>query len=91
MNELSLSTGMLVLYKAFKELLGYVEEYPTMHYFGISREAQTMMGIKILTGLFGQKLHCGNVVSMPYHLLACYSMMLISQKNYNYLLYECHA
>ena len=53
----------------FSLLVGHVNEYPTMHYFGNPRHTQSMIAYKILTEYFGkssEKLHCGNVVNMPY-------------------------
>ena len=48
----------------------YVEEYPTMHYFGIPRNMQSMKPHKwfwlSIHSNFGPKLHSGNVVAMPY-------------------------
>ena len=32
--------------------IGYVNEYPTMHYFGIPRDTQSMIAYKILTEYF---------------------------------------
>ena len=48
--------------------IGHVNEYPTMHYFGIPRHTQSMIANKILTEYFwkfSEKFHCGNVVNMP--------------------------
>ena len=50
--------------------IGHVNEYLTMHYFGNPRHTQSMLAYKILTesisGNFSEKLHCGNVVNVPY-------------------------
>ena len=46
--------------------LGHVNEYPTMHNFGIPRDTQSMVAYKILTEYFwnsSENLHCGNVVN----------------------------
>ena len=42
-----------------------------MHHFGFPRHNQSMIAYDIMTEyffkiLFGSKLHCGNVVSIPY-------------------------
>ena len=41
-----------------------VNEYPTMYYFGNPRRTRSMIVYMILTEYF-EKLHHGNVVSMP--------------------------
>ena len=49
----------------------HVNDYPTMHYFGIPRHTQSMIAYKTLTSFSGnssEKLYCGNVVKMPYRL-----------------------
>ena len=45
--------------------IGYIDEYPTMHYLGIPRHTHSMIAYKI-SGNFIEKLHCGNVVNMLY-------------------------
>ena len=46
----------------------HVNEYPTMHYFGNPRHTQSMIAYRTLSisGNSSEKLHCGNVVDMPY-------------------------
>ena len=50
--------------------IGHVNEYPTMHYFGIPRDTQSMVAYTVLTvnssGNSSEKLHCENDVNMPY-------------------------
>ena len=47
--------------------IGHVNEYPTMHYFGNPRHAQSMIAYMILiSGNSSEKLNCGNVANMPY-------------------------
>ena len=49
----------------------HVNDYPTMHYFGIPRHTQSILAYKILTSISGnssEKLYCGNAVKMPYYL-----------------------
>ena len=46
-------------------LIGYVNQYPAVHYFGIPRLTQSMIAYNTLTSISGnssEKLHCGNVV-----------------------------
>ena len=53
-------------------VIGYVNEYPTMHYFRIPRHTQSMIAYKIFTEYFWKfqlKMHCGNIVNMPYSIL----------------------
>ena len=50
--------------------IGHVNEYPTSHYFGNPRQTQSTIAYMILTEYCGnssEKLHCGNVVDMPYY------------------------
>ena len=52
--------------------IGHINAYPTMHHFGIPRHTHSMIAYKILTEYLWKvkgKLHCGNVVNMPYPLL----------------------
>ena len=55
-----------------KVRIGHVTEYPTMHYFRVSRQTQSMRAYTILTGniwksgYFSENLHCGNFGNMPY-------------------------
>ena len=47
----------------------HIEEYHTMHDFGIPRPTRSMVAYKILTEYLGNsntKLHCGIVVDRPY-------------------------
>ena len=48
--------------------IGRVNEYPTMHYFGLPRHTQSVIAYMICTEYlwkFQWKLHCGNAVNMP--------------------------
>ena len=68
--------------------MGHVNVYATMHYFGIPRHTQPMIAYKILTEFSGnssEKLHCGNVVNMPYWIIAIFlSFRVVShQPNLN--------
>ena len=48
----------------------HANEYPTMHYFGISIHTRFMIAFTILTEYFwnfSENLHCGNVANMPYY------------------------
>ena len=52
--------------------IGHVNEYPTMHYFGLPSHTRSIIAYKILTEYFWKfqkKLHCGNVVNIPYYSL----------------------
>ena len=42
--------------------IGYVNEYSTMHYFGIPGHTQSIY--KFFSGNSKEELHCGNVVNM---------------------------
>ena len=47
--------------------MGHVNEYPTMHHFGIPGHTQSMVAYIIwlsISGNSSEKLHCGNVVNM---------------------------
>ena len=49
--------------------IGHVNEYATMHCFGIPRHTKSMTAYMILTEYSGNsraKLHCGNIVNKPY-------------------------
>ena len=73
--------------------IGHVNEYPTMHYFGIPRHTPSMIAYKSLTeysGKSSETLHCGNVVNMPYlgkfpnnseHFDACMYMYIAAHDN----------
>ena len=48
---------------------GNVNDYPTMHYFGIPRHIQSSVAYKILNEYFwnsSEILNCGNVIDMSY-------------------------
>ena len=48
--------------------IGYVNEYPKMHYFGNPRHTQPMIANKILNEYFWKfqcKLHCGILLTCP--------------------------
>ena len=48
-------------------------EYPIMHYSGITIHTQSMIAWKIwlsISGNSSEELHCGNAVNMPYCALA---------------------
>ena len=47
--------------------IGNVKDYPTMHYFGIRRQTQSMTAEESQS-IYGKScfnLHCGNVVHIP--------------------------
>ena len=63
------------------KVIGHVNEYPTMHCFGVPRHTQSMRAFKILTEYFWKfqwKLHCGNVVYMPYLTPVYWSGLLVA-------------
>ena len=67
-----------------------MNEYHTMHYFGNPRDAQSMIAYMILTKYFwksNEKLHCGNVDTMPYLILEYMYIELIHLRVSNHLLY----
>ena len=53
--------------------IGHVNEYPTMHYFGIPIHTQSLIAfIRVSLSISGgtsERLHCGNVVNIPYCLV----------------------
>ena len=54
-------------------LIGLVNEYPAMHYFGNPSYSQSMITYIILTEYSGNssvKLHCGTLINMPYSILS---------------------
>ena len=58
------------IYLTSNALIGYVNEYPIMHYIGTRRHTQSMIAYMILTKYFWKSqwelaLHCGDVVNMP--------------------------
>ena len=48
-----------------EQIIGRINEYPTMHCFGISRTTQSMIHYVILTEYFWES-HRRNVVNMPF-------------------------
>ena len=48
------------------QAIGRVNEYPTMHYFGILRQWQHKKFWLSISGNSSEYLHCGNVVNMPH-------------------------
>ena len=51
-------------------MIGHANEYPIMHYFGIPRHTvNDSIIVRFSLGVSGnssKKLHCGNVVNIPY-------------------------
>ena len=47
---------------------GHAKQYPRMHLFRITLSMiNKCMGIRVFLGISLSKLHCGNIVNMPYY------------------------
>ena len=46
-------------------LIGYVNKYPTMHYFGNPGHTQSMIAYIMIFTNYSDRLRCGNVVNIP--------------------------
>ena len=82
-----LTTVIFFSFRIVSTIKGHANEaneYPAMHYFRIPRHTQPMIAYKILTEFSGnssEKLHCGNVVNMPYWIIAIFlSFRIVSTK-----------
>ena len=46
-------------------LIGHVNKYPTMHYFGNPGHTQSMIAYIMIFTNYSDRLRCGNVVNIP--------------------------